>query len=185
MIDLKRENEIKDAINAHLEDFGPREWQKVSARFPDISRATFWRYVKNVREINQCAPEEDANWSDYEGDKILNRLPEKIDKFASQNEYPLPRQIVLLRQAQEDIELLKRSALDPQGRIRSSATYQKSITLRIKAVEMESRLLDATFNQHDRQEFYDKIIEVIGSESPEVRDKIIAALEKLNAARGK
>src|ERR1700741_2662499 len=48
--------EIKHAVHDHLQLNGPRGWPAVMAKFPDISRATFFRYVKEVQnEIESAA----------------------------------------------------------------------------------------------------------------------------------
>src|SRR6476620_5889809 len=46
---------IKVAIGAHLALHGPTGWDELMAKYPDTSRATFFRYVKQVREAIEAA----------------------------------------------------------------------------------------------------------------------------------
>lgn len=41
---------IRQAIGDHLREVGPQGWDAVRERFPTVSRATFFRIVKEVRE---------------------------------------------------------------------------------------------------------------------------------------
>ena len=50
----RRKAEVIAALKEHITEFGERDWGRVLRRFPKISSASFWRYVREAR-----APEVD------------------------------------------------------------------------------------------------------------------------------
>ena len=50
MVESERAQRIKRMMRKHLEEFGAANWKGVRLQCPDISDATFWRYVKISRE---------------------------------------------------------------------------------------------------------------------------------------
>ena len=51
---------LREAIARHLELHGARDWNVVRERFPDISQATFWRYVKAIRHASTVSDPQPA-----------------------------------------------------------------------------------------------------------------------------
>ena len=51
----RRKAEVVAALKEHITEFGERDWGRVLRRFPKISSASFWRYVREAR-----APEVDS-----------------------------------------------------------------------------------------------------------------------------
>jgi len=180
--DSNRTTQMTEAIAAHLQTTGPVKWSLVRDQFPEISPATFWRKVKAIRaRPTKAEGEGGAQKSAMEKTELLDPasgLAKTLGGF-----YKYQNQALRMQQLFADAAELKRQSTDKNGNITNLAMYSKSITIRENLLYSEIHLLERHFDLGAMHAFYEKIMDTVGAESPEVRDRIVEALKILNHSR--
>jgi len=181
MSDSERMQQVKDIIRRHLEEVGPAQWKAVRLRCPDISDATFWRYVKAVRE-------EGGNEEDREGppEPIRGQAPDQevLPVGALPGFYNPLQKARLYESLLADAEIMRAQAVDHRGKITNWRMFEKSIQLRERLVTEQAELMEYFQNQEANKQFFAQIIEVVDDELPkEVTYKFIRRLHELQQKR--
>jgi hypothetical protein len=183
VLNSKRRQELIDAITAHFHITGRQEWRLVMAKFPDVSRATFWSHVASVRdgvqppaakpdpapltpqsvlaEIEAAAGPATPHYADM-AFELLRGHPKRL--------YAIQR----LQQLASEAEELTIRSMGKFGRIRNAVMYASSIKLRQKLLFDELSAIDGLVDDTAPQKSFDMVLESIAAESPETRDKILA-----------
>lgn len=138
MSDSERTQQIKDMIRRHLEEVGTTRWRAVRLHCSDISDATFWRYVKAVREeiAEKPGPSAPTNRSAGQAwdDEVpcLGALPGFYNSLQKARLYEL-----LLA----DAETMRGQAVDHRGKITNWRMFEKSIQLRERLVSQQGEVM--------------------------------------------
>jgi hypothetical protein len=192
------------AIAEHLRTVGPRQWQQVRARFPDVPDATWWRMVKRVRE---APPEPEAvrkarvrlrragldkgrliehavaQLPDPEGSLSPARVA-KEGKRAFAGWDMLGAAQALYRDAELLRDHAARTDEDGQVRIASPKMLAGSVRLRNDLLETCLKILERAYEIERTRQFYDALIAEVSAESPAVVERIVARLTALNERMG-
>ena len=178
MIDSNRTSQLRKAITIHLKNVGPKKWDLLRADFPEISNATFWRRVKEVRqELEEPLVAETPAVDQLGTAGSTDHVQEHITQFGF---FAHLQQGLRLRRLFADAEILRQQSLDKQGKILNHTMYTKSITLREKLLNSELQMMEKWATINHQTEFYSKFVEVVSAASPEVAKKVMIALAGLN-----
>ncbi len=204
MITPEQRAQAEAAIAEHLRIVGPRQWQQVRARFPDVSDATWWRMVRRVRS---APPEPDAVRKARgrlrragldKGQLIAHAAAQLPDPEGSLSPAQVAKEGAraftswdLLGAAQDlyrDAELLRDHAArkDEDGKVRiaSPKTLAGSVRLRNDLLETCLKLLERAYEVERTRHFYEALVAEVSAESPAVIERIVARLTAINERMG-
>lgn len=199
---------IKLAISKHLALNGPTKWPELMEQFPDTSRATFFRYIKEVRETME------ANAAERGGAELRvmqkriksqTRTPEITEKKLKANvpATPSPAALVGMGGAVEEVfnfmahfnELLRDTKMmrdasvtinqaDGTEKLKNPMLMDKSVSRRLDLIETWLRSQDMIWNFERMQELYQAIIEEVGKADADTQQAILARVRMLNDRTG-
>lgn len=198
---------IYNDIREHLMIEGPRNWETLQAKYPDVSRATFWRLVKETRERI-----EDKAVGDSPGEirEVQKRIRERVatpDQLQERIKAHLPTApspavvAAAPRQAMEafnffaffdrivaDAEMARGANIktNPDGteRIVNPAMFDRNISRRLNILQTYLQSVETVYNVERIRELYELIIEEVGKADPEIQQAVLARLRALNNKRG-
>jgi hypothetical protein len=173
MSDSARAKQVKDMIRNHLEVVGAAEWKAVRTQCPEISDATFWRYVKAVREEgNKGEAHEAATSPDPTADSDVPRLG-ALPAFYN------PLQKARLYEALlADAEALRAHAVDRRGKITNARQFEKSILLRERLLSQQAEMMNFFQSQEATTLFFKEIIEITGDLPEAVVRKLMTRMHE-------
>jgi hypothetical protein len=183
MICPGRYSAIED-IKRHIVTVGSKHWAVVQARHPDVSPASFWRYV---REAKGDLAAEDMRVVCEQGVRSSpcpdqGCGPGDVAAFEAQG---VPRRIDYLagyRQLFADVGALRQSALNADGSVRSPAIFDRSIKRRLALIAQSVKLSHQIHVVKNVQLFIDRLMDEVASESPELQRRVVARLRQLAGA---
>jgi hypothetical protein len=190
---------LMDDIAAHLASRGPREWETVRARWPEVSRATFFRLVKTFRD----RPADPARLEEARRELAHRAAGEaEAGKAAAGSPLPAPPspdwlakngdhgrgQLDLMGRLQrlfDDADRLRTFSLSPDGKgVRNPLYFVQSASLAEKLINTALRAWREVYDLQRTQDFYNAIIEEIAAESPDCAKRIMGRLARLDAEFG-
>jgi len=185
-----------EAISSHLRDCGPVEWERVASKFPDVPKATLWRWIKEVRAKASDSPSRQKLQAAKK--KIRDVVDEVRTAGGSLPAMPSPAYIAAagaegldtlrymgcIHQLYEDALLLRAYALNADGKIRIPAFFERSIRLRRDILQTGLDAQQEVYDLQKMQEMQNAIIEAVGEASPEIQKKVIDRLRRLDRERG-
>lgn len=199
--------QVKEAIHKHLHLQGPTGWPELMGKFPDVSRATFFRYIKEVREDIEAK-------AAVEGDASLKLAQKRIrahvtppkqaerEMKANLPAVPSPAVVASLGSAtgevfdfmgnisrlMADAEMMRSGSVkvgdDGREQLRNPNLMDKSIGRRLGVLETWIRSQGLVWNYEKLQELYFAVIDEVGKASPDVQQAIISRIRTLNNQRG-
>jgi hypothetical protein len=172
MSDSSRAQLVKSRIRKHLDEVGSADWKMVRSQCPEISDATFWRYVRAVREEgNKVGDADDATTSstrEAESDvPRLGALPAFYDPLQKARQYE-----ALL----SDAEALRAHAVDRRGKIINARQFEKSILLRERLLSQQAEMMNFFQSQEMEKLFFDEIVEIAADLPEETQRKLMERL---------
>ena len=174
------EHQILNEIEAHLKTFGPKNWQIVRDKFPEISDATFWRKVKVAKgKDSRAAVEKDEALFSPDTTRSAPSSEQLFDHFR------FARQAARVHELMSDAEELKRQCIDKNGKIKNFVQFSKSIKIREQLLKTQLDLLKGYHDSQSMQDFYTAISDVICEQDADAIPKILEKLQELNEARGR
>lgn len=199
--------QIKLAISQHLRLHGPTGWDDLRAKYPEVSRATFYRYIKDVKEEMESAASERGTAELRTMQKRINRqtrTPEVTQRKIKAHVpvSPSPAAIVGLGGGAEDVfnfmahfnqllgdtQMMRRASLTvtPEGeeKLKNPMLLDKSIGRRVDLIETWLRSQDMIWNFERMQELYHLIIDEVGKADPDTQQAILARIRALDNQRG-
>lgn len=202
-----QKEEIKLAISNHLHLHGPTGWPDLMVKYPDTSRATFYRYIKEVREDIEARAAGDGDASLRMAQKRIraHNMPQKqVDREMKTNMPAVPSPAVVvgmgsaadevfnfmgnLNRLMADAEMMRSSAVtindDGTEKLRNPNLMDKSIGRRLGMLETWLRSQGLVWNYDKLQELYFAIIDEVGKASPEVQQAVVSRIRTLNNQRG-
>lgn len=198
---------IKLAISEHLALHGPTGWPDLMAKYPGTSRATFFRYVKEVRESIEAAatvrPGADlkavqkrikaqVRTGDPESKQLQKHIPAA----------PSPAVIAGLgagvdevfnfmrtfNQIVGDANMMRQAAVstgaDGVEKLKNPMLMDRSVGRRLDLIETWLRAQDLVWNFERMQELYHLILEEVGKADPATQQAILARIRTVNNQRG-
>lgn len=202
-----QKDEIKLAISNHLHLNGPNGWPDVMAQFPDVSRATFYRYIKEVREDIEAQAASNGGASLRMAQKRIRAhatKPKQVQRELKTNLPAVPSPAVVvgmgsaadevfnfmgnLNRLMDDAEMMRSAAVtvneDGTEKLKNPNLMDKSIGRRLGMLETWLRSQGLVWNYDKLQELYFAIIDEVGKASPEVQQAVVSRIRTLNNQRG-
>jgi hypothetical protein len=166
--------EAIDDIKRHIVTVGSKSWAVVQARHPDVSPASFWRFVREAKrdlaaEDMQVVCEQGGGSRDVAVSEA-NGVPRRIDFLGA------------YRDMFADVAALRQSALNADGSVRSPAIFDRSIKRRLALIAQSVKLSQQIYAVRNMQMFFDTLVDEIATESPELRRRMLARLRQFAAA---
>jgi hypothetical protein len=179
MANTDRVKQVKDAIIEHLRTIGARDWEDVKKDFPDISAASFWRYVKQAKEhLNKkSAP---ASPDLFNSEKASAASLEPWEKPELNSTFRMLKHAERFYELHTDVLALRQQALIGEGPIRDTRLFARTIRLRQQLLCDEMNVVDRVHNTDVKTKFLDEIVEEVSKASPEVAKTIMVSLHNLN-----
>jgi hypothetical protein len=180
MSDSDRTHQIKDTIRNHLATVGATRWKAVRLQCPEISEATFWRYVKAVREEleKEAVPEEDPARTEKHdpngGVPRLGSLPAFYNPLEKARQY---------ESLLADVDIMRSRSLDYRGRVTNMRMLERSILLRERLLRQQAEVMDYFQNQEAMQLIFDELVETAKDLPKESVLKLMARLDELQHRR--
>ena len=179
MSDSQRAQQVKNMIRRHLEEVGAAEWKGLRIQCPEISDATFWRYVKAVREEGnkEAARDEAAVGPSPTADGDVPRLgalPAFYDPLQKARQYE-----ALLA----DAEALRAHAVDRRGKITNARQFEKSILLRERLLSQQAEMMNFFQNQEVTELFFQETLEIAQDLPEETVRKLMIRMQEVQQRR--
>lgn len=181
-------DELLHAIARHLTENGAGNWTKVSAQFPDVPPATFWRYVRKARAgaIDDHKVAEARRQISAQVVSTTSATTQLVARADRPSEIAGWRGLNLLGtidQVFSDIALLRKSVLNADGTIRNPHLFGQTVSMREKTVATALRCGEAILEQERMWTFFDHLVEEIAAESPELAARVCDRLRGLIEGR--
>lgn len=198
--------EILVEISKHLALRGPSDWGDLMSKYPDVSRATFYRYIKEVRDgIEERAVQEGSAALKLAQKRIKSNVaPERTIKKikAHMPASPSPAVIAGIGSVAEpvfdffayfqslvaDQEMVRNSAIttNPDGteKLRNPAMMDKNNARKLQIIETWLHSQELVWSYDKLQELYRLIIDEVGKASPDVQQNVLVRLRALDNKRG-
>jgi len=202
-----------EAIAKHLEIHGPRKWKLVLDQFPDVAEATMWRWIRETKgqKVPEAQPSiqrtmrrvdrvlEDVRIDRHEEAKAAGVAHIAKDLPAAPSPAYLARSgevgvenidfALEIRSLYADAQMLRSYSVaeaeqDKPERIKNPHTFERSINSRTRILETAIRTLQELWDLRTMQAFYETVIDEIGAESPECKQRIMQRLADLNSRTG-
>jgi hypothetical protein len=179
MTDSENRRRVMGLIQRHLDVFGPVQWKSVRVQCPEISDATFWRYVDAVRK--DAANEvrlEDPNTClrQAPGDEIpyLGALP---------NFYNPLQKARLYESLLTDAEIMRTQAVDHRGKIVNWRMFEKSIHLRDRLLAQQVEVLKFFQDQETGKLLFAQILKIFDDLPNDLTPKLMERLREVQQQR--
>jgi len=156
MSDSERAQQLKTIIRSHLAEVGAVRWKAVRAQCPAISDATFWRYVKSVREeANKVANQDEA------ASNPCQTADEAVPRLGALPAFYDPLQKARLYEGLlADAEALRADAVDRRGKITNARQFEKSIVLRERLLSQQAEMMNFFQDQEAARLFFEEILKI-------------------------
>jgi hypothetical protein len=172
-----------DDIKRHIVTVGSKSWAVVQARHPEVSPASFWRYVREAKrdlaaDEMRVVSEQGVRAAPYpdqgggSGDVAAFEAHGKPHRMDFLGAY---------REMFADVATLRQSALNADGSVRSPTIFDRSIKRRLALIAQSVKLSQQIYAVRNVQIFVDTLMDEIASESPELQRRVAARLQQLAA----
>lgn len=199
-------SEILVEISKHLALYGPNNWPDLMAKYPDVSRATFYRYIKMVRDgIEERAVKDGGAALKFAQKRIKSNVsPERTIKKikARLPASPSPAVIAGIGSVAEpvfnffayfnslvaDQELVRDAAMakntDGTEKLRNPVMMDRNNARKLQIIETWLHSQELVWSYEKLQELYRLVIDEVGKASPDVQQNILVRLRALDNKRG-
>lgn len=181
------------AIAVHLATVG-KDWEPLRAKFPEVSRATFFRLVARVRG---APPAKRVLPGAVRKAKALANahLPAPVSPdYLAKGGSKAVANIDFLTRFEglwRDAEMLRAWATKTTGEgadavesVKVPMIFADSVRLRQGTLESMLKAMAEVYDLERQQSFYNAILAAIQQVSPEVARRVLVELERLNRERG-
>jgi hypothetical protein len=197
------------AINEHLHLHGPKNWDELMVRFPDVSRPTFFRWIKEAKEkIESEASGRGTTALKFAQKRIRSSVEVTPARTQQQIKAQLPVApspaiisqmpgevaaqtfdfMAYFQDVVADTELVTQAAvtINPDGtrKARNPGLLDSNIRRRLDIMTTFIQSVQAVWNLGKMEELYNAVIEEVGKVDPETQQAILARLRDLNNKRG-
>lgn len=198
---------ILEAIREHMLMHGATEWEKVRSRFPEVSEATWWRRVADVRKALQDEgviegssravaarvggiPKTEARRLQKVGEHLpATPSPAIIAGIPDQRARVTFDFLKHFQQIVADAELIREQLVkvDPdtgKTKVANLAAFDRNLARRLAIVQSWISSQELLYSYERMQELFRMVIEAVGKADSVTQAAIIAELRALNEKRG-
>jgi hypothetical protein len=204
-----RKPEVMRAIHEHLHLHGPQNWSALMAQFPDVSRPTFFRWIKEAKEsIESQASSHGTAALKLAQKRIRSSIettPERTERQIKAHLPVAPSPAVIADAPGElvsetfdfmayfndivrDAQMVRDSNVtkneDGTERLKNPVLMDRNLARRISIIQTWLQSIETVYNIEKLQELYHLIIDEVGKVSPEVQQAILVRMRELNNRRG-
>lgn len=196
------------AITEHLNLHGPQNWDELMARFPDVSRATFFRWVKEAKDAIEANASAHGTTALKLAQKrirsSIETTPERTQKQLKAQLPVAPSPAIIADMPGElaaqtfdfmayfhkivaDADLVRQAAVKTEDGIekaKNPVLLDNNIRRRLGVIETWLHSMEVVWNLEKMQELYRLVIEEVGKADPDTQRAILARLRDLNTKRG-
>lgn len=199
--------EIIAAIRQHLLLVGPRDYDQLMAKYPDLSRPTFFRYLKIAREQEEAKAAAESPGALRLAQQRIRSHVEPAEKTTAKIKAHLPAApspavvaanpsdatrafqfFAFFNQIVHDAELLRGTTVikndDGTEKVRNPAMLEKSMRGRLAILDTYLHSVETVYNMERIRELYDLVIEEVGKAAPDIQMAVLARLRELDNKRG-
>lgn len=201
-----KKDEIILAIRHHLQLVGPRDYDPLMAKY-SLSRATFFRYLKDAREQEEAAAAASSPGALKMAQQRIHAALPKSEKTMEKVKAHLPTApspavvaaspgdsarafqfFAFFNSIVADAELLRGTAVarneDGSEKVRNPAMLEKSMRGRLAILDTYLHSVETVYNMERIRELYELVIEEVGKASPDIQMAVLARLRELDNRRG-
>ena len=200
-----RKPEVMRAIHEHLHLHGPQNWSDLMVKFRDVSRPTFFRWIKEAKEAieSQASSHGTAELklaqkrirSSVESTPERTRKQVKVHLPASPSPAviaSLPGDVVestfnfmaYFHEIVRDMQMVRDSAVvkneDGTERLKNPMLMGNSAAQRLRAIETWIRSMELMYSFERNQEFQRIIIEELGKVDPSLQQAVLVRMRELD-----
>lgn len=193
------------AINEHLNLHGPQNWDECMARFPDVSRATFFRWVKEAKEtIESQASRQGTVQLKLAQQRIRNSVelsPERTQREVKAHLPAAPSPAIIasmpsdvahstfdfltyFKEIAGDLKMVRDSNViendDGTKRAKNPMLMGMNAVQRLRVVETWIKSMELLYSFERNQEFQRLIVEELGKVSPELQQAVLVRMRDLD-----
>ena len=184
MIDDRVRAALKNDIAANLLAGGPRRWKEIQRRHPQVSSATFFRVVDQVKRSQaEAADGLSAEPEAINGEIVagISCQPAKWagDSAGLQTPVPADRLISEIASLFDDANLLRAYALDSRGNIKFPTAFVESAKLRDRAIRVAADWLTGVYGAAAWADYMDAIVEAVAATDPDTVKRLTLALYEI------
>ncbi len=206
-LDEKTRKALQDDIHLHLRMEGPSEWGRLQAKYPEVSRATFFRIVGEVREQITAKAATDSPEAVRVAQARIKSMPESLPAIQSETAKHLPampspsiiaskrdrgaaalRVLATFDNVMSDGEMLRTHSVtrteDGTEKIKNPMMFQQAAKLRLEVARSYLDALAQAYDMEQMQTFVAIVMEEIGKAAPEIQHTILLRLKAANAMHG-
>lgn len=185
--------EVQRAIGHHLAHGDGGGWDTVRSRYPDVPAATFWRWVRALRDKPSADQVQAARTlltgvpgAGLPADAALP-APVAMSAVAADGRRARAQInfFLELQQLMDDARLLRTFALTPCGsRVRNPRVLADSAKLRSQFLQLYLNALPQLYAAEQTQKLYLAIVDAVAACEPEAARTIIQKMRALSAEAG-
>lgn len=197
---------VLDAIREHMLLHGATEWERVRSRFPEVSEATWWRRVADVRKDlqNQGVIEGTTKTVAARVGGISKSQAKRIQQVAEHlPAVPSPAVIAGMpdqhqritfdffkhfQQIVADADLIRDQLVkvgeDGRPKVVNLSAFDRNLARRLAIVQAWISSQEQVYNYERMQELFRAVIEAVGRADVNTQAAILAELRVLNEKRG-
>lgn len=203
----EKKQEIIDAIRQHLMLEGPRNWDALMAKYPGVSRPTFFRYLKAAREAEESAAASQSPGALRLAQQRIHANVAKPEKTTAAIKAHMPAPVspaviaanpaaaaqafqffAFFNDIVADAALLRGTtiATNPDGtiKVKNPMMLDKSMQRRLAILDTYLHSVEAVYNMERIRELYELIIDEVGKAAPDVQMAVLARVRDLDNKRG-
>jgi len=191
---------VMAAITEHLNLNGPSNWDELMPRFPDVSRATFFRWVREAKEAIESAAAAHGTTALKLAQKRIRSSVETPEHTRKQLKAQLPVApspaivadmpgelaaqtfdfMAYFHKIVADADLVRSAAVtkneDGTEKAKNPVLLDNNIRRRLGVIETWLHSMELVWNLEKMQELYRLVIEEVGKADPDTQRAILARL---------
>ena len=190
-VSKERKNQAISDLQTHIAEHGQKDWAIVRENYTDVPEATFWRWVKGVKEgkltpkqISDAKKKIRKRVRKAPHEQIAEKLPvAPSPEYIAKNGTDYVDFMTQYQDLVNDATLLREVSMR-DGKPRNIRAYTDSIKLRRELLDTKLKALERVWDLEQMQRYYRTIINVIQREDAGVAKRLIKALREEDALNG-
>jgi hypothetical protein len=180
MIDHRIRSALRSDIEAHLLMEDGAGWKTVQQRYPQVSAATFWRVVRDVKAAREnrakCSEVVAPSRSSLDHAEAAGGPAEPGFPPLSEDLTPT-RLIAEYDGLLDDAERLRAYSIDAQGNVLRPATFLQSAKLRERVVSSAALFVGELWGANTTKALFEMTVEALKAADKTVAKQVLQSME--------